>query len=273
MKKKVLSLLLIGILVIVLTGCGSKADSKESNSSSNSNNNSNDSVVENKAYENGTVVYFNPETNEACEESAAVSKTGTKTGCMKWYIFLDDKEEETVNLLLDHNTTALVKWSSNGKNNNPDVIKEALQKDITSWNDTIKQSARLLTAGEVAQITENSSFDETVATISNRFYLDTNSEDSVSLTQGQSKYSWLYDYTYACTYHGCNIMDSEEYAYNLNKSSKSTIWGYWTSTPISDSTQDVWVIQYEGMLTFTTSVNDHTFGLRPVITIDKSLIA
>ena len=34
---------------------------------------------------NGTVVYYNPETNKKCSSSEAVSTTGTKTGCMKWY--------------------------------------------------------------------------------------------------------------------------------------------------------------------------------------------
>ena len=36
-----------------------------------------------KVYSNGTAVYYNPETNSKCNESEAVSKTGTKTGCMK----------------------------------------------------------------------------------------------------------------------------------------------------------------------------------------------
>ena len=41
-------------------------------------------------YENGIVVYYNPVTNTKCTSSEAVSVVGTKTGCMKWYIFNDD---------------------------------------------------------------------------------------------------------------------------------------------------------------------------------------
>ena len=33
-------------------------------------------------YSNGTAIYYNPETNSKCDESEAVSTTGTKTGCM-----------------------------------------------------------------------------------------------------------------------------------------------------------------------------------------------
>ena len=40
-------------------------------------------------YANGTVIYYDPETNTKCTSSEAVSTTGTKTGCMKWYTFND----------------------------------------------------------------------------------------------------------------------------------------------------------------------------------------
>ena len=58
-------------------------------------------------YANGTVVYYNPETNTKCTASQAVSTAGTKTGCMRWYTF-NDEGTDTINLLLDHNTTATV---------------------------------------------------------------------------------------------------------------------------------------------------------------------
>ena len=54
-----------------------------------------------KVYDNGEIVYYNPETNTKCTSSEAVSSVGTKTGCMKWYAFLDSKETTKVNLLLD----------------------------------------------------------------------------------------------------------------------------------------------------------------------------
>ena len=71
--------------------------------------------VEYKVYSNGYAIYFNPQTGELCEENEAVSTTGTKTGCMKWYAFNDSKYDDTVNLLLDHNTTAGLAWNTVGE--------------------------------------------------------------------------------------------------------------------------------------------------------------
>ena len=67
-------------------------------------------------YENGTAIYYNPVSGTKCNASEAVSTTGTKTGCMKWYAFNDDSESSTVNMILDHNTTAGIVWNSNNKN-------------------------------------------------------------------------------------------------------------------------------------------------------------
>ena len=69
-----------------------------------------------KVYENGTAIYYNPVTGTTCDSSEAVSTTGTKTGCMKWYTFNDSSESSTVDVILDHNTTALLAWYSQTKN-------------------------------------------------------------------------------------------------------------------------------------------------------------
>ena len=45
-----------------------------------------------QVYENGTAIYFNPETGKVCNQNDAVSTTGTKTGCMKWYISSDNNK-------------------------------------------------------------------------------------------------------------------------------------------------------------------------------------
>ena len=63
-------------------------------------------------YLNGEVVYFNVTTGEKCSNyTETQSNTGTKSGCMKFYAFNDDGKD-TVNLILDHNTTAEVAWIS-----------------------------------------------------------------------------------------------------------------------------------------------------------------
>ena len=150
-----------------------------------------------KKIENGTAVYYNPVYGEKCKSSEAVSTTGKNSGCMKWYVFNDKEGNATVNVILDHNTTARVAWNSTGSNSEMKEVADALKKDTRTW----KNTARLITANEIAKITEKTGFD---ASKKNQdwFCLDTNQPDTTSYcakAQGKSKYAWLFDYTYGCT--------------------------------------------------------------------------
>ena len=204
----------------------------------------------------GTSVYFNPETGKVCNQADVVSTTGTKSGCMKWYIY-SDENKNSFNLILDHNTTARVAWNSTGNNSE---IKEAAQQLITdtnTWDKSLK--ARLITANEVAKITGNTSFDEKTSTYDDWFYLDSNNQTQVANSTNKSKYAWLFDYTYSCKEYGCDIEDS-----SLN--------GYWTSTPAAGRTDCAWHVYWTGTLNNGTTSNTD-LGVRPVITVSKSLIA
>ena len=109
--------------------------------------------VSNNKYANGTAIYFNPNSNSVCSKAEATSNTSKSNGCMKWYTFNDDGSS-TVNLLLDHNTTATVAWASTGTNaNGPVEVKKQLENDIASWNGAVKSTARLIEASEIAKIT------------------------------------------------------------------------------------------------------------------------
>ena len=200
-------------------------------------------------YSNGTAIYYNPETNSKCDESEAVSITGTKTGCMKWYTFNDEGENSsTVNMILDHNTTATVSsWSAS---------KTQITTDTKNWDSSL--NARLITADEIAKITGNTNWTSTTATTSDWFYLDSNNQTQTEKTQGASKYAWLFDYTNNCTSYGCNIADSSTY-------------GYWTSNAVAGGSSDAWIVHRNGHLG-TTSVSLTYHGIRPVITISKDII-
>ena len=202
-----------------------------------------------KSFKNGTAVYYNPVSEEKCKSSEAVSTTGTKNGCMKWYVFNDKEGNATVNVILDHNTTARVAWNSTGNNSEMKEVADALKKDTRTW----KNTARLITANEIAKITEKTGFD---ASKKNQdwFCLDTNQPDTTSYcakAQGKSKYAWLFDYTYECTNYGCNTSDL-------------STWGYWTST-------SSWHVSRFGHLS-NTNANYADSGVRPVITISKANI-
>ena len=209
-----------------------------------------------KKIENGTEIYYNPETGKECKSSESKSTTGTKSGCMKWYVFNDKEGNATVNVILDHNTTANVAYNSTGNNSEMKEVKIKLENDTKDW----KNTARLITANEVAKITKHPTFD---ASKENQdwFCLDTNKSDNTSYcakAQGTSEYAWLFDYTNGCTNSGCNTLDL-------------STWGYWTSTSYKDNLTYVWRVNGSGLLSGDI-VTNAGFGVRPVITISKSNI-
>ena len=204
-----------------------------------------------KSFKNGTAVYYNPETENKCSKEEAKSTTGTKSGCMKWYVFNDKEGNATVNVILDHNTTAGVAYNSTGSNSEMKEVKRKLEEDTKDW----KNTARLITANEVAKITGNTGFDANKENQS-WFFLDSNNQTQIANSTNKSKYAWLFDYTMDCTNYGCN------------KSDLSTL-GYWTTTTKTGTTGAAWCVGSHGDLG-TTVVGLSGFGIRPVITISKS---
>ena len=208
-----------------------------------------------KKIENGTEIYYNPETGKECKSSEAVSTTGTNSGCMKWYVFNDKEGNATVNVILDHNTTAKVAYNSTGNNSEMKEVKIKLEEDTKDW----KNTARLITANEVAKITGYTSWGTNITGYP-WFCFDTNQPDTTNecaKAQGTSEYAWLFDYTKECTSYGCNVSDS-------------STWGYWTSTQYVNSIH-VWFVARNGRLD-VNSASSTGHGVRPVITISKSNI-
>ncbi len=204
-----------------------------------------------KSFKNGTAVYYNPETEKKCSESESKSTTGTKSGCMKWYVFNDKEGNATVNVILDHNTTANVAWNSTGNNSEMKEVKTKLEEDTSTW----KNTARLITANEVAKITGNTGFD---ASKENQpwFYLDSNNQTQTANSSNKSKYAWLFDYTKECTNYGCDTSDSSNY-------------GYWTNSSYKGNSTYAWLVSRDGYLR-SAIVTLADRGVRPVITISKS---
>ena len=245
----------------------------------------------NKIYENGDVVYFDVTTGKTCnnytEENSntgynGISGTENQNGCLKFYAF-NDFGSDKLNLILDHNTTAVVAWNSSGSNTSgPNEVLEQLKSDTSSWKGTITPSnytmdqltqgskayytidyrdykARLITAQEIAQITGNTTFNETTASPNDWYYFDTKSQ--TKSTTGFN-YGWLYDRTHkSCTIYGCsNISDVETK-------------GYWTASSLADVDFVAWFVGSGGNVTSNIiSYSDH-YGVRPVITVLKSKLS
>ena len=209
------------------------------------------------AVADGTAVYFDPKLGTKCDTyTEANSATGIKEGCMKWYTFGGNNKSDKVNLLLDHNTTALVAWNTNDDNTDSSQIDEKVADDTIGW----VGNPRLITADEIAQITGNTTFDSATTGASGYFFFDTNTGNyDPNRGPGTSKYAWLFDRTSTCINYGCNIEDSSTY-------------GYWTSTAIYSSLSNVWNIYYNGTLDDYMASHSNDGGIRPVITISKSII-
>ena len=243
-----------------------------------------------KTYTNGEIVYFNVDNGTKCSNyTETQSNTGTKSGCMKLYAFNDDGKD-TVNLILDHNTTALVKWNSSGKNaSGPKEVFNQLKIDTDGWKGTITPSnytmdqtgqksntkytidyssykARLITANEIAQITGNTTWNEKTA--NNGYYLDSKT-DSASDTckEGNTTgcgYGWLYDRTSKeCTKQGC---------LNNADSSMSGV-GYWTSSSLAGRADNAWGVSYYAFANDVYVGSGAVYGVRPVITVLKSKLS
>ena len=222
-------------------------------------------------YTNGTVVYYNPVTNAKCTASQAVSTTGTKTGCMKWYAF-NDEGNDTVNLLLDHNTTAKVAWvtkedyiaaggteaeyGSYGNNSKgPITALKQLKNDTKAWKSSL--NPRLIETSEITTITGNRGW--TARSIG--YYFHDNTQTQYKGDAGTNKYAWLFDNTRVCITYGCNVADS------------STD-GYWTNNAYSgDSYGGARAVAFTGYLGLDNVNLADICGVRPVITVLKSIIS
>ena len=224
-------------------------------------------VGESKILANGTVVYYNPVTNTKCTSAEAVSVSGTKTGCMRWYAFNDDGKSKTVNLLLDHNTTAAVPWiteedyiESGGTkeefereiiSKGPITALKQLKSDTSTWNKSI--NPRLIEANEIVTITEYPIWDN------NFYYFHTNSQTQYKGAAGTNKYAWLFDNTRECTTYGCNVADSSTY-------------GYWTNTVNPNDPISAWNVYQRGTLRDSYVESFVYSGVRPVVSVNRSII-
>jgi hypothetical protein len=217
------------------------------------------------------IVYLDPtDLTKECNAENSVSKTKTKTGCMKWYIYAED--DSTYTMILDHNTTALVAWNSSGKTaDGMNEVATALAEDTSSWDSSL--NVRLITADEIVTITGNTNFESETSYWG--FYLDGASGDDstwrtpIANSTNKSNYAWLYDYTNGCTSYGCNTEDNNEYVYM--ETLINTVYGYWTSSTLD--IYNVWSVDANGGMFHASASAAASFGVRPVITIPKSIIA
>ncbi len=253
--------------------------------------------VANPVYADGSIVYYDPVGGTKCDVSdyaanTSASTTGNKTGCMKWYTFNDTGAgNDNVNMILDHNTTAVVAWNISGNNTTgPAEVITQLQTDTAGWSNTLSVAssnnitqqtnssantytlnyagykARLITAIEVAKITGNTTWTQSDLS-ANNYYFDTkNTVASPTCTSGNTTncdFDWLYDRTATdCTTYGC-----------LNNADASmTGNGYWTSSANNLYPAYAWRVLKTALFNHDSISSTTDVGVRPVITVSKSVI-
>lgn len=232
-------------------------------------------IYNSEKYENGEIIYFDPIKNQICNNySIDNSKLGFKEGCMKWYVVKDNNSK--LNLLLDHNISTninyisledyindggtLSTWGTGNNTHGPITLNKQLKEDTKNWDKVL--NARLISANEVASITLNNW--DSNSTLIEGFYFETNSQKlSITCTKenlSNCNYGWLSDRSsFNCKDFGC-----------LNSEPQTT--GYWTSSPNTNYKYGAWVVNGIGMLTNDDIKNNVSYGIRPVITIEKKLL-
>ena len=200
--------------------------------------------------------------------------TEIKSGCMKFYVFKDDGANYS--MILDHNTSLYA-----GGNFNP-LLAEELTNDTEGW----AGNPRLITADEIAHIVgadvalnwdatntshaiyldggRNNTTDEYCVVASpNSFTCSDGWQKKYASSETPSNYAWLYNYTSGCISNGCTVEDTNAYGeYSL------VVDSYFTDTVSSEQLYtSYWIVTAEGYL----FVGDYNGGIRPVITLPKSI--
>ena len=219
-----------------------------------------------KKYENGYAIYYNPVSGEICEDYVEDnSKNENKVGCMKWYVFNDSEDASTINMILDHNTSAVIAWNTEGEHGTNISYKDSnivpeVNKLITESN--WKSVPRIITAYEINEITGKTDWKQngTMYCLESK-KLDL---DKYPYCDNEGTYGWLYDYT---------MCKNKTYDWKCPNNDESNF-GYWTSTiyTVKKDITNVWYLYRGGALDFNASTIDKGSGIRPVITISKSLI-
>lgn len=208
------------------------------------------------------IAYLNPtDLTDTCDATNSISDSVANTGCMKFYIF--DDSGSTYKMILYRNTTAYVAWNSDENNSNSVMreVQEQLEADTYGWSGT----PRLITADEVASIIGSTVWSSSTALQNGGMFFGSKSMTNYSNQSDSNKaiqrsYNWLFDYTNDCDSYGCSIPDS---------STK----GYWTSTPLANDEYYCWMVFRTGYLGNQDATIDDLLGVRPVITLEKSVFS
>jgi len=250
-------------------------------------------TITTKTYAIGDPVYFNPVQNQLCSDyTEANSATGVKTGCMRFYIYKEDTSN--YGLILDHNTTALTAWINEEDYGCGEIGSDCAENDkgpITLMNqlteDTTNQgwkvSASVPTIEDIMgllpwyqNLTDKTNFTEAYFE-----YAKTSVNTVMSTIQANaSNYANTLEMYKAMTnmiktdYNDIYLPDflHQDLYGNCDTDGNCTTNGYWTSSPVAGIADCAWYVHFGGFPLYLDVYDAGDYGLRPVISLSKSML-
>ena len=237
---------------------------------------------------------------------------GMSSGCLRFWGYMEDNLSYTAILDRNIDNSGYAWASSGSNAVGPVTAAAKLKELTSSWQGTVMPKnyvfvkgsnpyeiayetdgyhARFITTDEINHITGNNSFSANTSSYTDWYYLDGGTSAStgqtwqtqIATSSQESAYKWLFNYTNGCTRYGCDATGSK--------------YGYWTSDAVRDANNYAWSVGGNGALvpniygmngsTYYTGSNnwdncgyggcvtgqsDPYVGIRPVVTILKSLI-
>ena len=135
-----------------------------------------------------------------------------------------------------------------------------------SWKNV--QKVDIPSAQAIANAVGNTSWNVNTAKTTNAFFLDpkngTFGNTQVANSSNPSAFYWLFENTANCEAYGC-IWGAQSHQNN-----------YWCKERVYNSTGNAWNVTREGKLNYKECINttagNNTAGVRPVITVSKSIL-
>ena len=270
---------------------------------------SNCNAITYTAYTLGELLQYDPVNNSACTTGETCYKwrvitVGDTTSNNNITLQMD---HNLVNLTAwvtqtDYNDDT--NWNNSKQNNKgPITALKALETATSTWDDSLKLNysydtssatnnygilsctngtctaagntittnlkARMITGEEIAAITVaagagpgTNAYNWVLATGPSFYFSNTSRVLGTTINSAGSKVlSWLIENTYAYTRSGATAN-----AYG------ATNYGYWTLSPLPSKSFSARYAQHDGYLGEYNVTNDNSYGVRPVITIPKSVI-
>ena len=206
-------------------------------------------------------VYYDPtgatEVTRKCTESDYNSNADNlaTTGCLKWYAY--SSKDNYVNMILDHNIGPLggmsdQRWAQYYNDSGPAIALTKIETLNNSWKT------------ENPKVPNEDGTDERIVASKYNY-------DKYSIDYSNYKARLITkDEVERIKSANSNSVPSELLS-NLSYNNGNGSNGYWTSTPHKVSTSNAWYLS-GGSGCAHDSVNSNRYGVRPVITVPKSVL-